>query len=147
MWHIGILLYLFIKCLIFWCVVLLENLVMWLLSITCLLFGHFQQYFSYIMAVNFIGGGNRSTLRKPPTCHKSLTNFITWCCIEYTSPWAGFELTTLVMIGTDCIGDCISNYQTITATTASKKTITGRMPDNFPLKSIGDFKENENVRR
>jgi hypothetical protein len=25
----------------------------------------------------FFGGGNRSTLRKPPTCHKSLTNFIT----------------------------------------------------------------------
>jgi hypothetical protein len=25
----------------------------------------------------FIGGGNRSTRRKPPTCHKSLTNFIT----------------------------------------------------------------------
>jgi hypothetical protein len=24
----------------------------------------------------FIGGGNRSTWRKPPTCHKSLTNFI-----------------------------------------------------------------------
>jgi hypothetical protein len=30
----------------------------------------FQQYFSYIMAVSFIGG-------KPPTCRKSLTNFIT----------------------------------------------------------------------
>jgi hypothetical protein len=26
------------------------------------------------MAVRFIGGGNRSTLRKPPTCLKSLTN-------------------------------------------------------------------------
>ena len=25
------------------------------------------QYFSYIMAVSFIGEGNRSTLRKPPT--------------------------------------------------------------------------------
>ena len=24
--------------------------------------------------------------RKPLTCHKSLTNFITQCCIEYTSP-------------------------------------------------------------
>jgi len=31
-------------------------------------FRHFQQYFSYIAAVSFIGGGNR---RKP------LTNFIT----------------------------------------------------------------------
>jgi hypothetical protein len=24
-------------------------------------------------------------------------------CIEYTSPWAGFDLTTLVVIDTDCI--------------------------------------------
>jgi hypothetical protein len=36
----------------------------------------FQQYFSYIVAVSFIGGGNRSTWRKPTTCHKSLPNFI-----------------------------------------------------------------------
>ena len=28
------------------------------------------------------------------TCRNSLTNFIAKCCIEYTSPWAGFELTT-----------------------------------------------------
>ena len=34
---------------------------------------YFQQYFSYIMAVSFIGGGNRGTQRKPPTCRKSLT--------------------------------------------------------------------------
>ena len=38
---------------------------------------HFQQYFSYIVAVSFIGAGNRSNRRKPPTCCKSLTNFIT----------------------------------------------------------------------
>ena len=38
---------------------------------------HFQQYVSYNVAVSFIGGGNRSTQRKPPTCRKSLTNFIT----------------------------------------------------------------------
>ena len=25
--------------------------------------------------------------------------------------WAGFELTTLVVIGTDCIGSCNSNYK------------------------------------
>ena len=42
---------------------------------------HFQQYISYnyIVEVSFIGGGNRSTQRKPPTCYKSLTNFITYC--------------------------------------------------------------------
>jgi hypothetical protein len=32
--------------------------------------------------------------RRPAASH---WNFITmtWCCIEYTSPWTGFELTTL----------------------------------------------------
>ena len=34
---------------------------------------HFQQYFSYIVAVSYIGGGNQRILRKPPTCCKSLT--------------------------------------------------------------------------
>jgi len=33
---------------------------------------HFQQYFNYIVAVSFIGWGNRSTWRKPPTIRKSL---------------------------------------------------------------------------
>ena len=36
--------------------------------------------------VSLISWGNRSTRRKPPTCHKSLTNFITWYYIECTSP-------------------------------------------------------------
>ena len=67
---------------------------------------HFQQYFIYkfinIVAVSFICGGNRSTRRNPPTCHKSLIN--TQCGIENSSPWMGFELTTLVVIGTDCTG-------------------------------------------
>jgi hypothetical protein len=33
--------------------------------------------------------------------------------------WAGFELTTLVVIGTDCIGNYKSNYYTITTTTVT----------------------------
>jgi hypothetical protein len=36
----------------------------------------------------------------------------------YTSPWSRFDLTTLVVIGTDCIDSCKSNYHTITDTTA-----------------------------
>jgi len=28
-------------------------------------------------SARFIGGRNRGSLKKPPTCHKSLTNFIT----------------------------------------------------------------------
>jgi len=34
---------------------------------------HFQQYFSYIVVVSFIGGGNRMTRTKRPTCRESLT--------------------------------------------------------------------------
>jgi hypothetical protein len=49
-----------------------------------------------------LDGRNRSTRRKSPTCRKSLTNFI----------------TTLLVIDTDCIGSCKSNYHTITITTA-----------------------------
>ena len=37
----------------------------------------FQQYFSYIVEVSFIGGGNQGTQRKTQTCRKSLTNYIT----------------------------------------------------------------------
>ena len=40
----------------------------------------FQQYFSYIVAVSYIGGGNRRTRKKPLTGRKSLANFITKCC-------------------------------------------------------------------
>ena len=38
----------------------------------------------------------------------------------YNSPFTVFELTTLVVICTDCIGSCKSNYHTITSTTAAK---------------------------
>ena len=36
----------------------------------------------------------------------------------YTSYWSRFKLTTSVVIGTDCIGSCKSNYHRIMATTA-----------------------------
>ena len=52
---------------------------------------HAILYVSDIVAVSFIGGGNR---RKPPTCHKSPTSFIT-SGIEYIYQYAGFELTAL----------------------------------------------------
>ena len=92
---------------------------------------HFQQYFSYIVAVSFIDEGNRSTRTKQPTCCKSLTNFITWCCIKYTSPWTGFEITTLVAIGKDCTSNCKSNYHKIKTTMApSDKCIRNRLNQN-----------------
>jgi hypothetical protein len=43
---------------------------------------------------------NRSTCRKPPTWRMSLTS----------SPWAGFELTTLVVIGTGNQYTCMYNF-------------------------------------
>ena len=64
------------------------------------------------MAVSFIDGGNRSSLRKPPTSRKSLKNLY-----QVHLDWAGFELTTLLVMGTDWIGNCKSNYHTITTTT------------------------------
>jgi len=57
---------------------------------------HFQQYFSYIMAFSFIGGGNRSIQRKPLTCRKSLTNFTTYHgdgYIEVWLQWKGFSFS------------------------------------------------------
>jgi len=69
--------------------------------------------------VSFISGRNR---RKLLTCCKSLTNFITWCCMEHTLPWAWFKLTTLVVIGTDCTGSWKSNYHMImTRTTPTSR--------------------------
>ena len=43
--------------------------------------------------------------------------------ILYTLPWSRFELTTSVVIGTDCIGSCKSNYHAITDTTLILKMI------------------------
>jgi hypothetical protein len=46
-------------------------------------------YISYIVGCSFIGGENRS---KSPICHKSLTDLITYCRIEYT--FAMWEIQT-----------------------------------------------------
>ena len=79
--------------------------------------------FQLYLAVSYIGGGNRSTRRKSLTFPKSLIYFISLCCIEYTSSWTGFELATLVVIGTDCTGSCKSNHHTITTTTAPPSSL------------------------
>ena len=78
----------------------------------------FNATFNNIVAVSLIGGGNReytekteSTRRKP---RSTTSHWQTLSHIEYTSPWERFELTTLVIIGTDCIGSC--NYHKITTT-------------------------------
>ena len=88
-----------------------DILIFWWFGLWCL--SDFQQYFSYIVAVSFIGGGNQSTRRKPLTCRKSLTN------LSHNDVHLSLiEIQTSVVIGTDCIGSCKSNYRTITAMTA-----------------------------
>ena len=61
---------------------------------------------SNISWLSFIGGGNRKKKQSflPQVTDKLIT-------------WAGFKLTTLVVIGTDCIDSCKSNYHTITTMT------------------------------
>ena len=78
---------------------------------------HFQQHFIYIMAVSFIGGGNRSARRKRPTCLKSLTNFYHIMLYGGHLAWVGFELTTSMVIGIDCKGSYKSNYHAFTTRT------------------------------
>jgi hypothetical protein len=50
---------------------------------------HFQQYFSYIVAVSFIGGGNLSTWRKLSVLHNCNTHFLSYCCLLILSYSAG----------------------------------------------------------
>jgi hypothetical protein len=59
---------------------------------------------------------------RPPVCHWQT---LSHCCIEHSSSWAGFELTTLVDIGTYCIDRYTSKYHTITTapTTSSSSVI------------------------
>jgi hypothetical protein len=73
-----------------------------------------QKIFQLYRGSQFYWWGNQSTRRKSPTYRKSLTNCITYYCIEYTSPWVRFELTTLLVIGTNCICSYKHNYHTIT---------------------------------
>ena len=84
----------------------------------------FNAIFNYISAISWIlvllVEEIRRTWRKPPTCRKSVTN-LSHNVVSNTHPRARFELTTLVVIGTDCIGSYISNYHSITTTTVPKK--------------------------
>jgi hypothetical protein len=69
--------------------------------------------FQLYLGDHVFGRANRSIRTSSSTRRKPPTTFITQCCIQHTSPWAGFEPTTIVVIGTDCIDSCKSNYNTM----------------------------------
>ena len=60
------------------------------------------------MAVTFVGGGNWGTWRKPDL--PQVTDKL-YQIMLYTMPWVGFDLTTLVVTGTDCIGSCATTIR------------------------------------
>jgi len=102
----------------------------------CVLFGYYKLYwfilvgwFSWVIVFNATFNNIsviswRSVLlveeagvirRKPSTCRKSLTNFITYMLYRVHLAMNGvwFEITTIVVIDTDCTGNCKSNYHTV----------------------------------
>jgi len=69
-------------------------------------------FFSCIVAVGFIGGGNQSA--------QQMSKVRQTTCISHdvvSSTPCLSRIRTLVVIGPDCIGSCKSNYHTITFTT------------------------------
>jgi hypothetical protein len=56
---------------------------------------------SVILWRSVIGGGNRSTERKPPTCHKSLTKlyeYISFKHISFTTAYEWIPIQTLFFL-------------------------------------------------
>ena len=68
--------------------------------------------FSYIVVVSFIGGGNRSTLRKPST-YQSHWQILSHNVASSTPRLSGIRTHNLMVIEPECIGSCKSNYRAI----------------------------------
>jgi molybdopterin/thiamine biosynthesis adenylyltransferase len=74
--------------------------------------------------------------RVPLTCHKVTDKFYHIILYLVYLAMNRFELTTSVVIGTDCNGSCKSNYHTITAMTASTETKTRSYRENCNTQHI-----------
>jgi len=65
-----------------------------------------NQYNIYIVAISFIGGVNRSIRSKTTDLLQITDKLYHIMFIDYISPWTGFDLTSLILTGTDYTGSC-----------------------------------------
>jgi hypothetical protein len=103
-----IVLYLYLLCL---CVFIL---VMVWFGLWFMLSTIFQLY----RGCQFYWGRNPEYSEKPIDMPQVIAKLYHIMLYRVQSAWVGFELITLVVKCTDCIGSCKSNYHTITVTTA-----------------------------
>ena len=83
----------------------------------------FNATFKYILVMLWQSVLLMKEIRVPGDNHRLASSqwlTLSLIIIGYTTPWVGFELTTLVVINTCCIGSCKSNNRKITTTTAPK---------------------------
>jgi hypothetical protein len=79
----------------------------------------FLQYINHIVVIGFISLGNRIEYPKESNEVFDKLYHIMLYRVKFTN--RGFELTILVMIGTDCIGNCKPNCHKMTTTMNSSK--------------------------
>ena len=87
-------------------------------TVRVMVFNATSTIFQLYMVIRFIGGGNRSIRGKTTDLSQVTDKLYHQMLYRLHLARPGFELTTLVMIVTDWIESCKSNYHPITTTIA-----------------------------